>query len=123
VAVDESGGVYAGDGPAMATPSWTARGSIDAPHELTGVSCVAEGLCVAVDSTGHALVARLPAPIVTTKAPEPVSVAETAASLSGTVDTNDAALTSCLLEYGTSEAYGQSVPCQSLGPERRSAHR
>ncbi|HXA55195.1 MAG TPA: hypothetical protein VNV37_10035, partial [Solirubrobacteraceae bacterium] len=113
VAVDESGGVYAGDGPTT-TPSWTPRGSIDAPHKLTGVSCVAEGLCVAVDNVGHALVARVPPPILTTTPPEPVSVAETAASLSGTVDTNDATLSSCRFEYGTSEAYGQSVPCPTL---------
>jgi hypothetical protein len=32
------------------------------------------------------------------------------------VDTNDALLSSCRLEYGTSEAYGQSAPCPALGP-------
>jgi hypothetical protein len=116
VAIDHGGRAYFGDGPAGATPSWTPPRSIDSPEELTGVSCVAEGLCAVVDQAGKVLVGEVPAPIVATEAPPSASVAETAASLTGTVDTNDALLSSCRLEYGTSEAYGQSAPCPALGP-------
>ncbi len=110
-----NGGAYVGDNPTAAAPSWRFE-SIDSPASLSGVSCVSEGLCAAVDEAGRVLVTRVLAPIVTTQAPSSASVAETAASLTGTVDTNDALLSSCRLEYGTSEAYGQSAPCPALGP-------
>jgi hypothetical protein len=115
VLLDGDGNAYVSDTYATLAPSW-APTDIDSPSSLSGVSCTPEGLCAAVDRAGHVLIGRVPRPIVTTEAPPTVSVAETAASLAGTVDTNDAFLSSCRLEYGTSEAYGQSVPCPSLGP-------
>ncbi len=105
-----NGGAYIGDNPTSAAPTW-AFAPIDSPASLSGVSCVSEGLCVAVDKAGRALVTRVPAPAVATGTPS--AVGETTATLTGTVDTNDAALASCRFEYGTSEAYGQSAPCSS----------
>ena len=60
---------------------------------------------------GEVLVTRVPAPAVVTGTPS--AVGETTATVTGTVDTNDATLASCRFEYGTSEAYGQSAPCPS----------
>ena len=54
-------------------------------------------------------------PTVTTAAASGVS--ETAASLSGTVDPEGAQVNSCEFEYGTSAAYGQSVPCTQTPAE------
>ncbi len=107
-----NGGAYIGDNPTAAAPSWTFA-PIDSPTELTGVSCVSEGLCAAVDNAGRVLVTRVPAPAVVTATPS--AVGETTATVTGTVDTNDATLASCRFEYGTSEAYGQSVPCGAGG--------
>ncbi len=64
-------------------------------------------------------VATVPPPVVVTGTPS--AVGETTATVTGTVDTNDAALTSCRFEYGTSEAYGQSVPCGPSGRSPRAA--
>ncbi|MGH2854898.1 MAG: hypothetical protein ACRDLF_11995, partial [Solirubrobacteraceae bacterium] len=52
---------------------------------------------------------RVPAPAAATGTPS--AVAETSATLAGTVNPEDATLTACRFEYGLSEAYGQSVPC------------
>ncbi len=106
----DNGGAYIGDTPTAAAPAWTFA-PIDSPAQLAGVSCVAEGLCAAVDNAGRVLVTRVPAPAVV--AGTPSAVGETSATVTGTVDTNDATLASCRLEYGTSEAYGQSAPCPS----------
>jgi len=106
----DEGGAYIGDDPTAAAPSWPFT-PIDSPTELTGVSCVSEGLCAAVDNAGRVLVTRVPAPAVATGTPS--AVGETTATATGTVDTNDAAIASCRFEYGTSEAYGQSAPCSS----------
>jgi hypothetical protein len=105
-----NGDGYIGDDPTAAAPSW-AFAPIDSPTELTGVSCESEGLCAAVDRTGQALVTRVPAPVAVTSTPS--AVGETTATVTGTVDTNDATLTSCRFEYGTSEEYGQSAPCEA----------
>jgi hypothetical protein len=104
----DNGGVYTGDNPTVATPSWRSE-SIDSPTPLSGVSCVAEGLCAAVDKSGSVLVTTAPPPaaVITT----PSALAETTATVTGTVNANDAALESCRFEYGSSEAYGQSAPC------------
>jgi phosphodiesterase/alkaline phosphatase D-like protein len=51
-------------------------------------------------------------PTVTT---EPAtSVTQTAATLNGTVNPEGVTLSDCHFEYGTTEAYGTSVPCSSL---------
>jgi hypothetical protein len=114
VLIGRGGNAYTGDDPTSPSSSWRFE-SIDSPSQLSGVSCISEGLCVAVDRVGHALATVLPAPIVATTAPSVLDVAETAAQLSGAVDTNDVTLTSCRFEYGTSEAYGRSVPCGAGG--------
>jgi hypothetical protein len=104
----DEGGAHIGDNPTAAAPSW-GFAPIDSPTALGGVSCVSEGLCAAVDNAGRILVTRVPAPTVVTGTPS--AVGETTATVTGTVDTNDAAIASCRFEYGTSEAYGQSAPC------------
>jgi hypothetical protein len=108
------GDAYIGDSPAAAAPSWTFA-PIDSSAALAGVSCVSEGLCAAVDNAGRVLVTRVPAPAVVIGTPS--AVGETTATVTGTVDTNDATLASCRFEYGTSEAYGQSAPCGAGGTQ------
>lgn len=44
----------------------------------------------------------------------PSSLGQVSATLNGTVDPNDGEVTGCQFEYGTSQAYGSSVPCSSL---------
>jgi hypothetical protein len=105
---DGGGHIYTGDGPAVPEPLWSPA-TIDSPTELTGISCESEGLCAAVDEVGQVLVTRVPSPAVATATPS--AVGETTAALTGTVNTNDATLSSCRFEYGTSEAYGRSAPC------------
>jgi hypothetical protein len=107
VAVDDTGYAFASDNPTVAPPSWAASG-IDTPQPLAGVSCTAEGLCAALDTSGRVFTAEVPAPSATSAAA--VEVGHTSAILTGTVDANDAA-TTCRFEYGTTTAYGSSVPC------------
>jgi phosphodiesterase/alkaline phosphatase D-like protein len=52
------------------------------------------------------------APTVVTGAAS--TVAQTTATLNGTVDPNGGTVSSCELEYGTSTLYGAGVPCASL---------
>jgi phosphodiesterase/alkaline phosphatase D-like protein len=54
------------------------------------------------------------APTVATKAAS--SIAQTTAMLNATVNPNGGEVSSCKFEYGTSEAYGSSVPCTPLSP-------
>jgi hypothetical protein len=107
---DEAGYVLASDDPTAAPPEWSARG-IDPAVPLAGVSCTSEGFCAAVDTSGRVLTATTPAPQASTGAAN--EVAHTSASLSGAVDPNDAALSSCSFEYGTSTTYEASAPCAS----------
>jgi hypothetical protein len=110
VTVDGAGDAFASDDPTVAPPSWTLTAQI--ASGLTGAACVAEGLCAAVGSGGHVSIALVPGPSATTK---PASeVAHTTALLTGTVDPRDAVLGECRFEYGTTTAYGASVPCASL---------
>src|SRR5208282_6535983 len=67
---------------------------------------------VAVDSAGHVLTARVPAPAGLTSVA--VEITAEGATLSGHLDAEDAQLSSCAFEYGTTTAYGASVPCSSL---------
>ena len=113
VSVDSGGGAYASDDPTATPPSWAFSG-IDPGKALSGVSCVAEGLCAAVDNAGQVLVTRVPPPTAATGTPTALS--ETATNVSGTVNPDDATLTSCAFEYGPSEAYGQSAPCATPLP-------
>jgi hypothetical protein len=113
VAVDGSGNADTSDDPTAVAPSWTFEG-IDSPTPLSGVSCTVEGLCAAVDRDGRVLVTQVPLPAAATGTPG--AVAETTATLDGTVNPNDATLAECRFEYGPSEAYGASVPCATPLP-------
>jgi hypothetical protein len=108
VAVDDTGYAFASDNPLAAPPFWPAS-SVEPPRPLTGVACVSEGLCVLVDAAGRVSAAEVPAPSATTGPAAEVS--HTTAVLTGAVAANDAALTACRFEYGTSTEYGSSVSC------------
>lgn len=108
VALDGAGTAHASDDPTAPAPSWSAS---TAAAGVTGISCLPGGFCAAVDAAGGALTARTPAPAVAT-AP-PAEVAQTTATLTGTVDPHDALLGACWFEYGASISYGQVVPCAS----------
>jgi hypothetical protein len=110
VATDTPGQAFAGDNVAAPIPSWSASSADSAG--IAGISCLAGGLCLAVDPGGSFVVARVPAPGVTTLAP--TSVTDAGVSLAGVVDPNDAMLAGCSFEYGTALPYTQSVPCSTL---------
>jgi len=110
VASDARGEALASDEPAAAVPAWAA--TRPAGEALTGVACLAGGHCLAVTAGGRSLLARVPAPTVVTLPPTQVSAGEALAA--ATVDPNDATPTGCRFEYGTSTAYGRSVPCAAL---------
>jgi photosystem II stability/assembly factor-like uncharacterized protein len=109
VALDEHQ-AFASDNALAAIPSWTASNADAAA--LTGISCLPAGLCVAVDAAGRAISGRVPPPLVSTSPPAEAGANE--ATLAGVIDPHDGALTSCTFEYGSSAAYGQSVPCAAL---------
>jgi hypothetical protein len=115
VSVDSVGDGFVGDDPTAAAPSWTFAGIEPGPEALSGVSCVSEGLCAAVDANGHVLVAQVPPPAASTGAPS--AIGETSATLTGTVNPQDATLADCHFEYGPSEAYGHSAPCGMGGAQ------
>src|SRR5207302_75448 len=48
------------------------------------------------------------------------ALTQTSATLNGTVNPNGGALSDCRFEYGSTSAYGSSVPCTSL-PQSRTA--
>lgn len=50
----------------------------------------------------------------TVQADPPTSLGQVSATLNATVDPNDGEVSTCQFEYGSSEAYGSSVPCSSL---------
>lgn len=110
VAVDEHGLALASDDATAALPVWSPSGADGVA--LTAVSCLPGGVCPAVDTAGRFLLGRVPAPEVFTM--PPALATESSATLSGSVDPHDAALGTCLFEYGPTEAYGQSVPCASF---------
>jgi hypothetical protein len=107
---DRAGSALTSDNPTMAPPAWVTSG-IDPPRTLTSVSCNSDGLCAAVDASGRVFTAQAPAPLASTVPAG--EVAHTSALLVGTVNPNDAALSSCSFEYGTSTVYETSVPCAS----------
>jgi hypothetical protein len=107
---DRMGYALTSDNPIVAPPVWVI-GGVDPSNALTSVSCTSEGLCAAVDASGRVLTAEAPAPLASTAAAG--EVAHTSALLTGTVNPNDAALSSCRFEYGTSTTYETSAPCAS----------
>jgi hypothetical protein len=110
LAADDAGYVFASDNSTVAPPEWLAR-NLDSTTALAGVSCTSEGLCAAIDANGRLFTATTPPPQASTGATG--EVAHTTALLTGTVDPNDAALSTCRFEYGASTAYEASVPCAS----------
>jgi Alpha galactosidase A/Alpha galactosidase C-terminal beta sandwich domain len=107
VATDGAGGAFASDDPTDAPPAWPTIAQT--PSAPADVSCVAEGLCAIVTAEGRVASTTVPAPVVTTGAA--AEVTHTTALLTGTIVPGDATLTACRFEYGTSTAYGASVPC------------
>jgi hypothetical protein len=114
VATEHGGAARASDDPTGLSPDWSS--STIGHVEPTAISCVAEGFCIAAaGSKGEVAIGRLPAPSVGTGGPS--GVTQTTASVAGTVNPQDAPLSACRFEYGTSNSYGQSVPCVSApGP-------
>ncbi len=109
VGVDARGRAQASDDPTAAIPVW-GESSADTAA-LTGVSCLPGGFCLAVDASGYAVAGRVPPPEARTLAVgEPT---ETQAALAGEVDPNDAALSACTFEYGTSLPYSQTAACET----------
>jgi hypothetical protein len=113
-AVEAGAQVYASDDPDAPAPGWSASAVAHSPT-LTAISCLAEGFCIAADASGEVSLGQVPAPAVSTGASS--GLTQTAATVTGTVDPEDAPLTSCRFEYGTTSSYGQSAPCSSTpGP-------
>jgi hypothetical protein len=109
VIVDANGSALVSDTAASGSPSWGTT-SIDSAA-LKAISCVSTGLCVAVDGSGRAVAGVEPAPTATTGSGTAAS--QTTATLTATVDPDDATLADCHFDYGTSSSYGASVPCAS----------
>jgi hypothetical protein len=109
VGVDARGKAQASDDATAALPVWS-ESSADT-EALTGVSCLPGGFCLAVDAGGRTAAGRVPAPEAKTLTPgEPT---ETQATLVGEVDPNDAVLSACTFEYGTSLPYTQATACEA----------
>ncbi len=111
VTVDGAGEAFASDDTAAVPPQWM-RSEIDTPRALSGVACVAEGLCVAVDGAGRLFTELAGPPAASTASA--LEVTHTTAIVTGFVNSQDAALSGCRFEYGTSATYGSSVPCSTL---------
>jgi hypothetical protein len=80
--------------------------SANSAYHFRVVATNAGGTSYGADAT----LATLPyAPTVVTKTAS--SVTQTSAILNATVNPNGGAVSSCTLEYGPTEAYGQTVPC------------
>lgn len=109
VALDGSEMARASDDPTDPVPAWSVS---HAGLALNALSCAPEGFCAAVSTGGRVLSASVPAPSVTTNAP--VEVGQTTAKLAGAVNSNDALVSACRVQYGTSSEYGQSVACSAL---------
>ena len=115
VAVDARGEAWASDDPQASAPAWAPAG-VDS-RALASVWCLPGGSCVAVDSSGYSLWARVPAlRAITLAAPE---ASASSATLAGEVDPSDALVQACWFEYGTGapgSPYTQSVPCAATPP-------
>jgi YD repeat-containing protein len=91
--------------------AWTREGS---PLEGFGrsVALSADGDTALIGEAGVARVFVSPPPTVVTGAAS--SVTQTSATLNATVDRKGDRVSDCHFEYGTTESYGSSVPCESL---------
>lgn len=114
VALDGAGHAFTSDAAAGVAPGWAQAGS-GPGGSPTAISCLAEGRCVAATAEGSTIAGQLPPPALTTTGPS--AVTQTGATVSGTVDPQDAPLSSCRFEYGTTSSYGHDAPCASTpGP-------
>jgi hypothetical protein len=100
------------------------------PH-LTGESAHAHGLAVGPGEEKTVYVSDREHPevrafsVVTVPGVltgEPSGVTATAATLNGTVNPAGVALEKCVFEYGETEAYGQTTPCEGSVPPDSSEH-
>lgn len=112
VAVDGGAQALMSDDAGALPPLWSTR-SLGALSPLTAISCVTEGLCMALDSGGHALRGLVPVPVTATGAATAIT-ASGGATLEGSVSPVDATVADCHFEYGTTTAYGSSVPCAQI---------
>lgn len=102
-----------------ATPEAVMRTDSDAAASLFGVSCPERGYCVAVGSSQNApaLIAvrqNLDTPLPTTEAA--TDITSSAATLQGTINRDEWAVSDCHFEWGTTPAYGHSAPCAFSSP-------
>jgi hypothetical protein len=111
VGVDDAGQALISTNAGAALPAWSLA-TIDPGHALVSISCAATGLCVAGDDDGGAVAGSVAAPVATTSASRFTSA--TTGDLSGTVNPNAATLSDCHFEFGTTTAYGRSVPCAAF---------
>ncbi len=110
LAAGKNGEALATDDATAATPGWSEySGAATGAGEVIAVDCLQGGLCVLANAAGEVLTAAAPAPAVVTG--EARGVGSGAATLTGSVDANDADLGECGFEYGASTAYGASVGC------------
>lgn len=109
VLLDHAGNALTSDTPSSGQPGWASTPIDSHDATLTAVDCVDAGFCVAADSDGYTLVGTLPGPTVTTGTGAASS--ETAATVNATVNPNDATLSDCHFDYGSTTAYGSSAPC------------
>jgi len=113
VALDRGGAAFASDAPVSPLPSWAAS-TADPGGSPSAIGCLPGGSCVGLDAAGRSFLGRTPAPAATTE--PPLEVSDSAATLAGVVNPNDAALSQCWFEYGTSTSYGALVPCAGALP-------
>lgn len=113
VLVDNRGAALASDDPAASIPTWNGAAADSAA--LVGVACLPGGFCVGIDNVGQSVRALVPAPTSATAAAVELTAGE--ATLTGTVNPDDAVLGECRFEYGTTTAYGQNASCaNALSP-------
>jgi hypothetical protein len=114
VATDAAGEALVSSDPASATATWEPV-SLDLGSGANSVSCTRDRLCVVVDDSGREVAAVDPsfaAPNVETGAASDLSSSQ--ATVAGTVDPNNVAVSDCELQWGTTpEFLGTLVGCDS----------
>lgn len=125
VALDEEGGALASDNPTSAIPLWEASTpSTGGETPLEALTCLPGGVCVAVGAPagGGTLTSfrgSVPPPEAGTGGGHATGASK--AKVAGTVNPHDATLASCVVQYGTSTAYGGSAPCEAMPTSTNSA--
>jgi hypothetical protein len=109
VLLDHAGNALVSDAPSSGQPGWASAPIDSHDATLTAVDCVDAGFCIAADSDGDTLAGVLPGPAVTTGTGTASS--QTAATINATVNPNDATLSDCHFDYGSTTSYGSSAPC------------